>query len=67
MAAIDLFPAFSFRSLLAGVFQRDDVETAPDDTDARRSFILEMMDECPEAFASEEGVRGAMFYFSGRF
>lgn len=38
-----------------------------DDSRARREFILGVMDDCPEAFASEDGVRQTMYYFSGRF
>lgn len=44
--------------------------TQADEADAvraRREFILAMMDDCPEAFATEEGVRGTMHYFSGRY
>lgn len=69
MAAIDMFPAASIVSRIAAAFRRADTPRpiVEDDATARRSFILEMMDECPEAFASEEGVRGAMYYFSGRF
>lgn len=66
MAAIDILPGPSLLSRVASVFVRTAPEE-PENADARRSFILEMMDECPEAFASEEGVRGAMYYFSGRF
>jgi hypothetical protein len=68
MAAIDLFPASSIFSRIAAAFRSPDPEPLPEHDDgARRSFILEMLDECPEVFASEEGVRGAMYYFSGRF
>lgn len=43
------------------------VEEAPDETRARRDFILEMMDECPDAFLHEDNMRTAMLYYSGRF
>lgn len=68
MAAIDLFHAPTFLSRIVSVFARAEPAGRPvRDTDgARRNFILEMMDVAPEAFASEEGVRCAMYYFSGR-
>lgn len=69
MAAIDLFPSASIWSGIRDAFRsaRRPQTAAEDDDGARRRFILEMIDECPEAIASEEGLRGAMYYFSGRF
>lgn len=69
MAAIDIFPGPSLLSRIASFFATDDPAVTPSGEDEadRRSFILDMMNECPEAFGSEEGVRGAMYYFSGQF
>ena len=34
---------------------------------ARRAFLMEMMEDAPGAFLSEDSVGGAMYFFSGRF
>jgi hypothetical protein len=39
----------------------------PDDSRDRRDFVLEMMDGCPHAFASELDVQCMMHLYPGRY
>lgn len=45
---------------------KDRPAESPEELRARRSFILEMMQSCPEAFDHEESFRCAMGFYSGR-
>ena len=74
MAAMDIFlnERSIFQTLISLLprFDRTETFAAPsteEEDRARRDFILEMMDEHPDAFAHEDGARAAQYYFSGRF
>jgi hypothetical protein len=41
--------------------------TPPQETRARLDFVLERLEAAPEAFITEEAIRGSMYFFSGRF
>ncbi|NDW02713.1 hypothetical protein [Salipiger sp. PrR002] len=54
--------------LRAGPDARSDVaDLSADETRARRDFVNEMMQRCPEAFSSDLDVQSMMFYISRRF
>jgi hypothetical protein len=73
MATADIFLKTDTLTGIAGLFRRWTGQTQPsparevEDTRARRDFILEMMETCPDAFTSEDAARGAGLYISGRF
>jgi len=69
MAVLDILPVPTLLSRIASALAPAEPASCPDleIDNTRRNFVLEMLKECPEAFASEEGIRGAMYYFSGRF
>lgn len=54
--------------LRAGPDARSDVaDLSADENRARRDFVTDMVERCPDAFESDLDVQSAMFYFSRRF
>lgn len=45
---------------------RDGRSLDDEETRVRRAFVMEMMEECPEAFGHEDAFRCAMSFYSGR-